>query len=78
MVARDCALAAYEGAPHPHPAPVRAESVEALAAAKARGAQVTCEASPHHLLLTDEDVRSARHAPEDEPAAAQPRPTARR
>ncbi len=25
---------------------------------------------PHHLLLTDEDVRVARHPPQDEPAAA--------
>jgi dihydroorotase len=33
-------------------------SVDALAAARARGARVSGEASPHHLLLTDEAVRS--------------------
>ena len=34
------------------------ESVEALAYWKAAGAQVSGEASPHHLTLTDEAVRS--------------------
>ena len=33
------------------------ETVEAIVRAKAAGALVTCEATPHHLLLTDEDVR---------------------
>jgi dihydroorotase len=57
MVARDAALAGYEaGRVHmQHLSCV--ESVEAVAAAKAQGIQVTCEASPHHLCLTDEDVR---------------------
>jgi dihydroorotase len=32
-------------------------SVEALAAARAAGARVSGEATPHHLLLTDADVR---------------------
>jgi dihydroorotase len=58
MVARDCALAAYEGG-RIHVQHVSArESVEALAAAQAAGIQVTAEATPHHLLLTDEDVRT--------------------
>jgi dihydroorotase len=58
MVARDAALAAYEdGRVHfQHLSCV--ESVEALAAWKAAGAQVSGEASPHHLTLTDEAVRS--------------------
>ena len=58
MVARDAALAGYEdGRVHmQHLSCV--ESVEAVAAAKERGIQVTCEASPHHLCLTDEDVRA--------------------
>jgi dihydroorotase len=58
MVARDSALAAYEdGRVHfQHLSCV--ESVEALAAWKAAGAQVSGEASPHHLTLTDEAVRS--------------------
>lgn len=58
MVARDCALAGYEGG-RIHLQHLSAlESVAAVAAAKARGVQVTCEASPHHLTMTDEDVRS--------------------
>ncbi len=57
MIARDCALAEYEGARiHIQHLSAR-ESVEVIAAAKARGVQVTCEASPHHLTMTDEDVR---------------------
>ena len=58
QVARDCALAAYEqGRIHVQHVSAR-ETVETLERAKAAGTQVTCEASPHHLLLTDEDVRS--------------------
>jgi dihydroorotase len=58
MVARDSALAAYEqGRVHfQHLSCI--ESVEALAAWKAAGAQVSGEASPHHLTLTDEAVLS--------------------
>ncbi|MGH2898422.1 MAG: dihydroorotase, partial [Solirubrobacteraceae bacterium] len=57
MIARDCALAEYEQARiHIQHLSAR-ESVAAIAAARARGVQVTCEASPHHLTLTDEDVR---------------------
>ncbi|HEV7771846.1 MAG TPA: dihydroorotase [Conexibacter sp.] len=58
MVARDSALAAYEqGRVHfQHLSCV--ESVDALAAWKAAGAQVSGEASPHHLTLTDEAVLS--------------------
>jgi dihydroorotase len=33
-------------------------SVEEVARAKAVGVQITCEATPHHLTLTDEAVRS--------------------
>jgi dihydroorotase len=58
MVARDAAIAAYEGG-RIHVQHLSAtESVEAIAAAKAAGVQVSCEASPHHLCLTDEEVRS--------------------
>jgi dihydroorotase len=57
MIARDCALAEYEGGRlHMQHLSAR-ESVEAIAAAKARGVAVTCEASPHHLTMIDEDVR---------------------
>jgi dihydroorotase len=56
MVARDCLLAGYEqGAIHLQHLSC-AGSVEAVAAAKADGVRVTCEASPHHLTLTEEDV----------------------
>ena len=58
MIARDAALAGYEeGRIHvQHLSAV--ESVEAVRAAKAAGVQISCEASPHHLCLTDEEVRS--------------------
>ncbi|HUR84080.1 MAG TPA: dihydroorotase [Solirubrobacteraceae bacterium] len=57
MIARDCALAEYERARiHIQHLSAR-ESIDVIAAAKARGTQVTCEASPHHLTMTDEDVR---------------------
>jgi dihydroorotase len=58
MIARDCALAAYEGGRiHIQHLSAR-ESVQAIEAAKQACVQVTCEASPHHLCLTDEAVRS--------------------
>jgi dihydroorotase len=58
QVARDCALALYEdGRIHVQHVSAR-ETVEAIERAKADGAQVTCEATPHHLLLTDEAVRT--------------------
>jgi dihydroorotase len=54
MVARDLALARYEGQPL-HVMHVSAkESVELIAAAQ----NVTAEVTPHHLCLTDEAVRS--------------------
>jgi dihydroorotase len=58
MVARDAALAAYEQARVHFQHLSCVESVEALAAWSAAGAQVSGEASPHHLTLTDEAVRS--------------------
>ncbi len=57
LIARDCAIAGYEGGRvHMQHLSAR-ESVVAIAAAKAAGVHVTCEASPHHLCLTDEAVR---------------------
>jgi dihydroorotase len=58
MVARDATLAGYEdGRVHfQHLSCV--DSVAAVAAAKARGFRVSAEVTPHHLLLTEEDVRS--------------------
>jgi dihydroorotase len=58
MIARDAALAAYEGA-RIHVQHLSAtESVQAVRAAKAAGTRITAEASPHHLTLTDEAVRT--------------------
>ncbi len=58
MIARDAAIAAYEdGRIHVQHLSA-AESVEAVRAARAAGVRITCEASPHHLCLTDEAVRS--------------------
>jgi dihydroorotase len=55
---RDCALAAYEGG-RIHVQHLSARTtVEVIEAAKAAGVQVTCEATPHHLTLTDEVVRT--------------------
>jgi dihydroorotase len=57
-IARDAALAGYErGRIHVQHLSA-AESVEVVRAAKAAGVQISCEASPHHLCLTDEQVRS--------------------
>jgi dihydroorotase len=56
LIARDAAIAGYEdGVIHIQHLSAR-ESVAAVAEAKARGVQITAEASPHHLALTDADV----------------------
>ncbi len=58
MVARDAALAGYEGGRvHVQHLSAR-ESVEAVERAKAAGVAITAEATPHHLVLIDEDVRT--------------------
>ena len=58
MIARDAAIAAFEGA-RIHVQHLSAvESVAAVESAKATGVEITCEATPHHLTLTDEEVRS--------------------
>ena len=58
MVARDLALAAYEGRPiHLLHLSAR-ESVEALRRAQADGVAGTAEVTPHHLAATDEAVRA--------------------
>jgi dihydroorotase len=54
LIARDAAIARYEnGRIHIQHLSAR-ESVEAVAEAKARGVKITCEASPHHLTLTED------------------------
>ncbi len=57
MVARDAALAGYEHARVHFQHLSCAASVEAVAHAKAKDWSVSAEVSPHHLLLTEEDVR---------------------
>jgi dihydroorotase len=57
-IARDAALAAYEGGRIHVQHLSAAESVEAVRAAKAAGVKISAEATPHHLCLTDEAVRS--------------------
>jgi dihydroorotase len=57
-VARNLAIAAYEGA-KVHIAHVScAGSLAAIELARRSGCTVTCEATPHHLVLNDESVRS--------------------
>jgi dihydroorotase len=59
MIARDAAIAGYEGGRiHIQHLSAR-ESVAAVAEAKARGVRITAEASPHHLTLTDAAVPAA-------------------
>ena len=58
MIERDCSIAAYVQRPlHIMHLSAR-ESVAAVRAARERGVAVTAEASPHHLCLTDETVRT--------------------
>ena len=56
-VARDVQIAELTGC-HLHIAHLSARaSLELVRAAKARGLPVSCEVTPHHLMLTDEDVQ---------------------
>jgi dihydroorotase len=57
MVARDAALAGYEQARVHFQHLSCVASVQAVAHAKAQGWRVSTEATPHHLLLTEQDVR---------------------
>lgn len=58
MIARDGALCLYEDA-RAHVQHLSARvSVEAVDVAKSAGAKLTAELTPHHLVLTDEEVRS--------------------
>ncbi len=69
MVARDILLAELTSA-HLHIAHIStAGAVRLVREARARGVRVTAEVTPHHLLLTDEAVRSWDPTPEDGAAA---------
>ncbi|MCX6388714.1 MAG: amidohydrolase family protein, partial [Solirubrobacterales bacterium] len=54
MISRDCELAELENAVIHVQHVSSGGSVRVIREAKARGVKVTAEASPHHLLLTDE------------------------
>jgi dihydroorotase len=58
MVERDLALAAYEDQPLHLMHLSAAESVAALRRARDAGVRASGEVTPHHLVLTDEAVRS--------------------
>ncbi len=58
MVARDGALAAYEGARVHFQHLSCRESIRALETAREAGAAVSAEVTPHHLTLTDDVVRT--------------------
>jgi len=58
MTARDVVLARLTGG-HLHIAHLSTRgAAEAVRQARREGLRVTCEASPHHIALTDEEVRS--------------------
>ena len=56
LIARDVLLAEYEEARIHVQHLSSVQSIDAIAAAKQRGVQVTTEVTPHHLTLTDEAV----------------------
>jgi dihydroorotase len=58
MIARDAALAGYEEARVHFQHLSCVESVQAVAQAKEAGVRVSAEATPHHLTLTDDVVRT--------------------
>src|SRR6185503_5104830 len=58
VVERDLSLAGYESRPLHLMHLSAKESVEALRRAHERGVKATAEVTPHHLVLTDEAVRS--------------------
>ena len=58
MVARDVLVSEYTGIPI-HITHVSTQgSIEIIRQAKQRGVKVTCDVTPHHLLLTEEKVRT--------------------
>jgi dihydroorotase len=58
MLARDVAIAGYEGARAHFQHLSCSASVDTIASAKQRGLRVSAEVTPHHLLLSEEDVRT--------------------
>jgi dihydroorotase len=69
-VGRDVEVAALTGG-HLHIAHMSTRaSLEHVRAAKKRGLRVTCEVTPHHFTLTDEDVRYDTHYKMNPPLAS--------
>jgi dihydroorotase len=58
MIARDAAIAGYEGGAIQIQHLSAVESIDQVRLAKAEGIDITCEVTPHHLCLTDEAVRT--------------------
>ncbi|MCO5315531.1 MAG: dihydroorotase [Solirubrobacterales bacterium] len=58
MISRDAEIAGYENGAIQIQHLSAAESVAAVRRAKDAGVRITCEVTPHHLVLTDEAVRS--------------------
>ena len=59
MVARDILIAEYTGG-HLHVAHLStARSLQLIRDARKRGVHVTCEVTPHHLTMSDEDVKAS-------------------
>jgi len=58
MIARDAAIAGYEGGQIQIQHLSARESIHQIRLAKAEGIDITCEVTPHHLCLTDEAVRT--------------------
>lgn len=58
MVARDLSLAEYHDARIHFSTVSTAESIELIKRAKSKKVKVTCDVSAHHLLFTDENVKS--------------------
>src|SRR6266568_478775 len=69
-VARDIQLAELTGA-HLHIAHLSAKaSLDEVRRAKQRGVRITCEVTPHHFTLIDEDVKYDSHYKMNPPLAA--------
>jgi len=58
MISRDAEIAGYEQGAIQIQHLSASESVEAVRRARQSGVRITCEVTPHHLVLTDEAVRS--------------------
>ncbi len=58
ILARDAAIARYEGGRLNFQHLSAAASVEALEVGRAGGVELSAEVTPHHLLLTDQELRS--------------------